>query len=479
MLQSEYFRKATEDDVNAQKYSIKVPDSKARIEGYYLTVQIPTTDGITIVNNRLNYAPLSRKEDTLPASIKTKTDANGTSTSSSAYPVYKGIDQTLTVSTSRIHNGSDMGSDTVMENGDSIKITLEGSLKLTDAGKDQFRKVGPAEVYHQFDINLKKYLAGNSEEYTVIGTEMVDYTYTLSGNGFSKTISGRLQNVASQETLTLHYGGSDLKKALEVADADSDETAVIVTAEITLTYATADNFPQRKISNNNDNSGISVVGTSRIANTESQLPITRNKEVKEHKNRYYVANQSKATLNYSATDGSGVGDTTQQLGINPWDTSVNRSDIIYTRADYDYSGVDTEVLTDAKSIKYTMELFQKNKNGTYDETNPLVIGSYLEDISKTNGGKAVSSEEKSKQWTEEFSQNDTKHEFAQIRFAPLTGTEFEKKRYRYSNYKVRLTAVLLNKSGMEIDGTKASDYIIYTNARICQEILGTDSGDGQ
>lgn len=476
---TEYFRKATEDDVNAQKYSIKVPDSKARIEGYYLTVQIPTTDGITIVNNRLNYAPLSRKEDTLPASIKTKTDANGTSTSSSAYPVYKGIDQTLTVSTSRIHNGSDMGSDTVMENGDSIKITLKGSLKLTDAEKDQFRKVGPAEVYHQFDINLKKYLAGNSEEYTVIGTEMVDYTYTLSGNGFSKTISGRLQNAASQETLTLHYGGSDLKKALEVADADSDETAVIVTAEITLTYATADNFPQRKTSNNNDNSGISVVGTSRIANTESQLPITRNKATKEHKNRYYVANQSKATLNYSATDGSGVGDTTQQLGINPWDTSVNRSDIIYTRADYDYSGVDTEVLTNAKSIKYTMELFQKNENGTYDETNPLVIESYLEDISKTNGGKAVSSGEKSKQWTEEFSSNDTKHEFAQIRFAPLTGTEFEKKRYIYSNYKVRLTAVLLNESGTEIDGTKASDYIIYTNARICQEILGTDSGDGQ
>lgn len=476
---TEYFRKATEADTNEPKYRITAAGNReARIEGYYLTVQIPATTGVAMVNNRLNYAPLSRKEGTLPASVKTKT-VNGVSTSSSGYPIYQGVEQTLTVSTSRIHNGSDMGSDTVMENGDSIKITLKGSLKLTDAGKDQFRKVGPAEVYHQFDINLKKYLAGNSEEYTVIGTEMVDYTYTLSGNGFSKTISGRLQNVASQETLTLHYGGSDLKKALEVADADSDETAVIVTAEITLTYATADNFPQRKTSNNNDNSGISVVGTSRIANTESQLPITRNKATKEHENRYYVANQSKATLNYSATDGSGVGDTTQQLGINPWDTSVNRSDIIYTRADYDYSGVDTEVLTDAKSIKYTMELFQKNENGTYNETNPLVIGSYLEDISKTNGGKAVSSGEKSKQWTEKFSPNDTKHEFAQIRFAPLTGTEFEKKEYAYSNYKVRLTAVLLNESGTEIDGTKASDYIIYTNARICQEILGTDSGDGQ
>ena len=474
---TQYFRKETEADTNEPKYKITAAENReARIEGYYLTVQIPATAGVAMVNNRLNYAPLSRKEGTLPASVKTKT-VNGVSTSSSGYPVYQGVEQTLTVSTSRIHNGSDMGSDTVMENGDSVKITLESKLKLTEAGKDQFSKVGPAEVYHQFDISLKKYLTDINGDYSVIGTEMVDYTYTLSGQEWTKTLGGRIQDAAGQEMVTIRYGGSDLKKALE--SAENDETAVKVTAEITLTYATADYFPERNTSNSNDNSGISAIAASRIANTESQLPITSTKRSQEGEKRYYITNRSQASLTYSAVDRTGVGDTTQQLGINPWDTSVNRSDIIYTRADYDYSGVDTEVLTDAKSIKYTMELFQKNKNGTYDETKPLVIGSYLEDISKTNGGKAVSSEEKSKQWTEEFSPNDTKHEFAQIRFAPLTGTEFEKKGYTYSNYKVRLTAVLLNKSGMEIDGTKASDYIIYTNARICQEILGTDSGDGQ
>ena len=41
----------------------------------------------------------------------------------------------------------------------------------------------------------------------------------------------------------------------------------------------------------------------------------------------------------------------------------------------------------------------------------------------------------------------------------------------YANYKVRLTVVLLDASGNELDGTKASDYIIYTNARIYQQIL--------
>ena len=114
---TQYFRKATEADTNEPKYRITAAEKQeARIEGYYLTVQIPATGGVTMVNNRLNYAPLSRKEGTLPASVKTKT-VNGVSTSSSGYPIYQGVEQTLTVSTSRIHNGSDMGSDTVMEMG--------------------------------------------------------------------------------------------------------------------------------------------------------------------------------------------------------------------------------------------------------------------------------------------------------------------------------------------------------------------------
>ena len=197
-----------------------------------------------------------------------------------------------------------MGSDTVMENGDSVKITLESKLKLTEAGKDQFNKVGPAEVYHQFDISLKKYLIDNKGDYSVIGTEMVDYTYTLSGTlsgrEWKKTLSCRIQDAAGQETVTIRYGGSELKKALE--SAESDATAVKVTAVITLTYATADYFPERNTSNSNDNSGISAIAASRIANTESQLPITSIKRSQEGEKRYYITNRSQASLTYSAVD---------------------------------------------------------------------------------------------------------------------------------------------------------------------------------
>ena len=40
----------------------------------------------------------------------------------------------------------------------------------------------------------------------------------------------------------------------------------------------------------------------------------------------------------------------------------------------------------------------------------------------------------------------------------------------------KTVVVELDQNGKEIDGTKASDYIIYTNARIYQQILDTMQG---
>ena len=467
---SDYYRQAEEKDTG-DKYRITMEDSsktQARTEEYYLTIQIPETKGVSIVNNRLYAAAMSRKEGTLPSVIKSDKDIN-----SSAYVVYNGVQQSFSISTSRIHNGSAAG-DTAMENGDGIKISLTGKMWLTEAGIAQFQSLGPSEVYHEFDVSLQKYLNNNSTMSEVIGTENVKYTYTFStsDNTSFHSESGSISNAAGLETLTLQYGSSDLKKKLE--SAQSEENAVIITADITLTYDLADHFPVRNTTNSNDQSGISVTGVSRIANTSTQLPITENKKSETHKNRYYITNRSKASLTYFAVAVE-TNDATRQLGINPSDT-VNSSGMIQTRADYDYTSVDAEILAKATQIRYTLELFQKNDSGTYDELNPLPIRDYLQEISKDN--EKGDSDSKKTEWqkTDQFGSKDEGHQFARIQFTPLTGDAFEVKGYTYANYKVRLTAVLLAQDGKEIDGTKASDYIIYTNARIYQQILGTMQG---
>lgn len=468
---ADYYRKAEENDKDVEKYRMTISktdtflNSQEWKEEYYLTIQIPKTDGVSIVNNRLYAATMSLKEGTLPAVIKSDKDAD-----SSAYVVYNGVQQTFRISTSRIHNGSPMG-DTAMENGDGIKINLTGELWLTDAGRAQFQLLGPSEVYHEFNISLKKYLEKAAGINGVIGTENIQYIYQLSKSDGTEIHSekGKNSNAAGLETMSLRYGSSELKSALE--RADSEKNAITVTAEITLTYDGVDDFPVRGTADT-DNSGASVVGVSRIANTSTQLPITENKKTKEDKNRYYITNPSKAILRYSSVDGTGIGDTTQQLGVNPSDAAKNRSDMIYTRADYDYSNVDTETLSRAAAIRYKMELFQKNENGTYDETNPLEIGSYLQNIVKDSKSDDISENgDKAYQWKNDFVSDDTKHQFAQFTFTPLTGEKFEEKNYTYANYRVRLTAVLLDENGSELDGTKATDYIIYTNARIYQDMI--------
>lgn len=467
-----YYRRAEENDKDASKYRITITEaskSEARSEGYYLSVQVPETAGYSVINNRLNYGVISRKEGTLPAKITSDEKKSG-----SGYVVYNGVEQEFTVSTTRVHNGSEM-SDTVMENGDSVKIKLQSTLKLTEAGKDRFDKVGPSEFYHRFDVSLKKYLKElNGGEYDVIGTENVSYTYTLTGNGLNVKKEEKFQNVAGLDTLTLQYGGSDLKKALE--KAKDDATAITVTAEITLTYASADKFPVRNTADTNDASGICVVGVSRIANTQTQLPITENKRTGEDNSRYYTTNPSKAKLTYSAVDPIAMGDTTQQLGINPSDT-VNPADIIYTKADYDYSNVDETILNKAKSISYKMELFQKNDSGLYDETSPLIIKSYLQNIVKESSTAQESAASRSATdgkyicWKEGFEESASRHQIARFQYAPLTGEAFEEAGYTYANYRVRVTVVLLDNTGNELEGTKATDYIIYTNARIYQKII--------
>lgn len=460
-----YYRKAEANDKEAEKYCITIEEaskSEARSEGYYLTVQVPETTGYSIINNRLNYGAFSRKEGTLPAKITSDAAQSG-----SSYLVYKGVEQTFKISTSRVHNGSSMD-DTIMENRDSVKIKIESTLKLTEAGKEQFAKLGPDQIYHQFDISLKKYLQEISGgEYDVIGTEDASYTYTLTGNDLNVTKEEKFQNVAGLDTLTIQYGGSDLKKELE--KAVNDETAVTVAAEITLTYTSSDHFPERDTSNISDDSGISVIAVSRIANTANQLPITTNKLTQEDRSRYYTANPSKASLTYSSIDRTGIGDTTQQLGINPSDTVNNRSNMIYTRADYDYSNVASSVLAGAKYIRYSLELFQKGEDGTYNEANPLKIENYLQNLTIAESTKASSYE-----WEEEFKADDARHQFTHISFEPLTDTAFEQKKYTYANYKVRLNVVLLDENKQEISGTKASDYVIYTNARIYQQIIKTN-----
>ena len=225
-------------------------------------------------------------------------------------------------------------------------------------------------------------------------------------------------------------------------------------------------------------SGISVSADSRVATAITQLPITTNKKTADdskNNKRYYTENPSSAKLTYNTYDGDASGDSIRKLGINPSDTVNDLDGLIYTNGVYDYSGVSADTLSKAKQIRYTLELFQKGTDGSYDETSPLSrIDAYLPVANAA--GRSVQfvtdNEKKAKILTDTtFEANDSRSDSINIIIKPLTGEAFEEKGFTYANYRVRLTAVLLDESGNELTDTKASDYIIYTNARIYQQMM--------
>lgn len=63
-----------------------------------------------------------------------------------------------------------------------------------------------------------------------------------------------------------------------------------------------------------------------------------------------------------------------------------------------------------------------------------------------------------------------------IDYSILTGSEFEKRGLTYANYKVTLTVSLLDKDSKELEGSSATDYIIYTNAKVLTDVI---QGEGQ
>ena len=469
-----YYRVASETD-EGTKYALTVGNDIPSVdkaenylpkgEGYYLTIQVPKTEGVDALNHYLgNTGVILKSGNGAPAALIRKS-------SSSSYVLYEGVTQNFKpISTVRMISGETASDDVVMENGDSIRISLECELSLTDAGKQYFANLGPRELHHQFDIHMRKYLKDVASE-TVIGAEGATYTYVVKqGETTVYETNVTIQGSENLDALKIRYGSEDLKKALINGN-------VTVSATVILSYPLAGQyFPAR--SGESDQSGISVAATSRVANVASQLPIVSNRQSKEEGKRYYTKDSSGAKLCFNTYDKEGVGDAIQQLGINPSDNVNQLMNLIYAQGDYDYSAVSEGELTVAKQICYKLELFRKNDDGSYHESSPLgQINEYLP-ILETEGGEVFTPDASgtSMSLVQDFSvDKDSLRNYVKLKIVPLTGAEFEDKGFSYANYKLRLTIFLLDEAGNDLPNTKASDYIIYTNARIYQQLfLGTD-----
>jgi hypothetical protein len=296
-----------------------------------------------------------------------------------------------------------------------------------------------------------------------------------------------VQYTVGDTTKTVNYSLTQPTSILYIQYPDSileavknSTGALEIQAVVSVTYpddaGLYDQFTERTDSSSSD--GITVRARAILSYQQDTLRTSsmRTAQLESESRRHYRLNMDLAVLNYNALSvdsGDGTGDNSY-LGINPNDEQDNDS-VVWSNGYYNPSALPG--LTSARHIRYTLKLYQKNASGVYEQvTDPE---HYLETmnvdsstITPQNGTYVVTAD-----WSvgEGYKQGDIVETHVPIRFRVITGADFEASGLTYANYKVELTAELLDEKNQVLDGSTASDYIIYTNARILTGVVTTGS----
>ena len=472
--ESKYFRLATTGETG-QKYSVTVGISEPLSEQYYLTIRTPEVTS----DNPINYFTVSYENPTSTERMPTelipwaKDRYYAKNKNENQIILSNFFKQTFTIKAVT----SD-GDPVEAKTGDDVKSrsNIEATLKTViefesrDHARTFKQYLNGRRLYQCFDLSLVEVVNGvQSNKPIVKGAQIaVDY-----GDGSESFIS----LTQSQESVRLIGSSTGY-----TVGGLNENSVLTMEAMVYLAYDAAgivEQFPTRSSGLASTN-GIQIRGSSSLAYSQEALSnsfIRENSQDTDH--TYYRKSDSAATMSYSARDNaaSAPGDSTSQLGINGLEDNFP----IQSLGVYNVERV--EGASSAKYLKCTVSLYCKD-NVTNQYTTPVTgsIGSYLPelklglDITDAGGNIAhtdmtAPSGDGSVIFT--LPQTFDPGSFIEIpvEMKVLTGEAFEAEGYRYANYQVRLTARLLDEAQKEIDNSEASDYIVYTNAKILRELI--------
>ena len=471
--ESKYFRLATTGETG-QKYSVTVGISEPLSEQYYLTIRTPEVTS----DNPINYFTVSYENPTSTERMPTelipwaKDRYYAKNKNENQIILSNFFKQTFTI-TAEPSDADPVEAKT----GDDVKsrsnivATLKTQIKFeSEAHATTFKQyINDRPLYQCFDLSLVEVVNEvQSNKPIVKGAQIaVDY-----GDGSESFIS----LTQSQESVRLI--GDEKGYSVNIGENGT----LTMEAKVYLAYDAAgivEQFPTRSSGPASTN-GIQVRGSSSLAYSQEALSnsfIRENSQDTDH--TYYRKSDSAATMSYSARDNaaSAPGDSTSQLGINGLEDNFP----IQSLGVYNVERV--EGASSAKYLKCKVSLYCKD-NGTNQYTTPVTgsIGSYLKDLKLgldiTDAGGNIAhtdmtapSEEGSVTFA--LPQPFDPGSFIEIpvEMNVLTGEAFEAEGYRYANYQVRLTAQLLDEDRNPIGNSEASDYIVYTNAKILRELI--------
>lgn len=462
-----YYRPAGEAETGTYKITVSANsdtpkndnDEMIISENYYFTINIPETGSTKkVIKNFVNYYS-GNKPRKLNGNIPTNL-VQVTNNDTGAYVIANFFTQLVSVTA---HDPEE-----ITASNNFVRATMTSKISIDRSLRDTFNgyKSDDFNMYQAFKFSMKSFDekdAGANAK--IIAGTSVNVDYSILNSSDTELSNAK---ISKTETLSEAKDSYMLMYPDSVYDYINSDTngSITVKADISLTYGTAgiiDQFPERK--DGDTKTGIGVNASSYVAYSQNNI---ENSSISASgvmpARRYYRKAMTVAQLNYNVAESTVLESKDSpfsQLGINAKDMTTEEM-AITANAIYDLSALSRSTKDSGKKIQYTMRLYVKDNSGDYKQTND--ISKYLSSFTLENATSSSGLNGKECVFTTDY--NGEEQNTAVTKFTVKTGKAFEEQGLTYANYRVELTAVLLNDNNSVVNGTTSSDYVVYTNAKI-------------
>lgn len=462
-----YYRPAGEAETGTYKITVSANidtpkndnDEMIISENYYLTINIPEKGSSKkVIKNFVNYYS-GNKPRKLNGNIPTNL-VQVTNNDTGAYVIANFFTQLVSVTA---HDPEE-----ITASNNFIHATMTSKISIDRSLRDTFNgyKSDDFNMYQAFKFSMKNFDENDAgANAKIIAGTSVNVDYSILNSSDTELSNAKISKTETlseaKDSYMLMYPGS-------VYDYINNDTngSITVKADISLTYGTAgiiDQFPERK--DGDTKTGIGVNASSYVAYSQNNI---ENSSISASgvmpARRYYRKAMTVAQLNYNVAESTVLESKDSpfsQLGINAKDMNTEEM-AITANAIHDLSALSRSTKDSGKKIQYTMRLYVKDNSGDYKQTND--ISKYLSSFTLENAASSSGLNGKECVFTTAY--NGEEQNTAVTKFTVKTGKAFEEQGLTYANYRVELTAVLLNDNNSVVNGTTSSDYVVYTNAKI-------------
>ena len=459
-----YYRPAGEAETGTYKITVSANSNTPKndndemiiSENYYLTIIIPKNEGSKkVIKNFVNYYSGNK-----PRKLNGNLPTNLVDSDTSTYVIANFFKQEVSVDA---HDPEE-----ITASNNFVRATMTSKISIDQSLRDTFNgyKSDDFNMYQAFKFSMKNFdendVGANAK---IIAGTSVNVDYSILNSSDTELSNAK---ISKTETLSEAKDSYMLMYPDSVYDYINSDTngSITVKADISLTYGTAgiiDQFPERK--DGDTKTGIGVNASSYVAYSQNNI---ENSSISASgvmpARRYYRKAMTVAQLNYNVAESTVLESKDSpfsQLGINAKDMTTEEM-AITANAIYDLSALSRSTKDSGKKIQYTMRLYVKDNSGDYKQTND--ISKYLSSFTLENATSSSGLNGKECVFTTDY--NGEEQNTAVTKFTVKTGKAFEEQGLTYANYRVELTAVLLNDNNSVVNGTTSSDYVVYTNAKI-------------